>query len=75
MTLLDAPVGSHLTVGDIPDDDTRLMALRLGIAEGARIEVASRVPGGPVVLRFGALEVALGREVCRAIPVAAAPRA
>jgi ferrous iron transport protein A len=68
-TLEKATVGETLCVKAILDDETATVAMRLGIAEGEIIYLASKVPGGPVIIRRGGMEIALGRELCRGIEV------
>ena len=72
LTLEKAKVGDILRVQRITDPETATMAMRLGISEGEILHLASKVPGGPVVIRRGAIEIALGRELCRTIEVALA---
>ena len=68
-TLEQAKVGDTLLIRKIGDPETATMAMRLGISEGEVLMLASKVPGGPVVIRRGAVEIALGRELCRWIEV------
>ncbi|HEY9745994.1 MAG TPA: FeoA family protein [Oculatellaceae cyanobacterium] len=69
LTLEQAKVGDVLLIRRIADPVTSTVAMRLGISEGEVLELASKVPGGPVVIRRGAVEIALGRELCRQIEV------
>ncbi|MGE0200251.1 MAG: ferrous iron transport protein A [Candidatus Melainabacteria bacterium] len=64
-----APPGMRVWIHQIPDPETATLALRLGIAEGQLVGVVARVPGGPVVLACGDVEVALGRPIARHIAV------
>lgn len=64
-----ANVGDFLHVKAIPDPNAATMAMRLGIAEGEQITIAAKVPGGPMVIRRGAIEIALGRDICQGIEV------
>jgi ferrous iron transport protein A len=68
-TLEQAKVGDTLLIRRITDPETAITAMRLGVSEGEVLELASKVPGGPVVIRRGAVEIALGRELCRQIEV------
>jgi ferrous iron transport protein A len=68
-TLEHAKIGDRLRVIAITDPETATNALRLGVAEGEILEIASKIPGGPVVIRRGGMEIALGRELCRSIHV------
>lgn len=68
-TLEQAKAGDTLRIKRITDAETATNAMRLGVSEGEVLQVASKVPGGPVVIRRGAIEIALGRQLCRAIEV------
>ena len=69
MTLEQVKIGESIRITRINDPETATMAMRLGVSEGEVLQLASRVPGGPVVIRRGALEIALGRDLCRQIEV------
>ncbi len=64
-----ANVGETLRVSRIEDPEVATLALRLGISEGASLRLTSKVPGGPLVVTRGKVEIALGREICRGIEV------
>ena len=68
-TLERAKAGDTLLVRKITDAETATIAMRLGIAEGETFFLASKIPGGPIVIRRGSVEIALGRELCRSIEV------
>jgi len=57
------------TVSHIPDETLRAQLLRFGIATGSRVPCHARLPFGPVVLRFGRQEIALGRQLAEQIKV------
>lgn len=67
------PQGTHGTVVRVDGEDNQAMAIRLGLSEGSAIMVLSKVPGGPLVIAKGSLEIALGREICKAIAVEVLP--
>lgn len=69
MTLDQIVPGQRITITAISDDFARLQAIRFGIAEGARAQCQNVIPGGPVVLRKGKQEMALGRNLARRIEV------
>jgi len=52
-----------------PEGQARITALRFGIAEGTHVACAARIPAGPIVLRSGRQEVAVGRGLARRIHV------
>lgn len=68
-TLEQAKVGDMIRIRRILDPETATIAMRLGVSEGEVLKLASKIPGGPVVIRRGAVEIALGRELCKGIEV------
>lgn len=69
MTLDQAIPGQEFTIKAIDDDFIRLQAIRFGIAEGARASCQAVLPGGPVVVRKGKQELAMGRKLAVRIQV------
>jgi Fe2+ transport system protein FeoA len=69
MTLVETIPGQAFIITSIQDDFARLQAIRFGIAEGARAICQTVVPGGPVVVRKGKQEMALGRNLANRIQV------
>jgi len=69
MCLSDLRRGEWARVLNIPDDTLRVQLLRFGIHDGSRVRCHARLPFGPVVLRYGGQEIALGREVARSIEI------
>lgn len=47
----------------------RAQALRLGMGEGSTVSCITSIPSGPVVLRSGRQEVAIGRGLARRIRI------
>jgi Fe2+ transport system protein FeoA len=68
-TLADARAGDCMLVTSVNDPDARVTALRFGMAEGACVHCVARIPAGPIVLRSGRQEIAVGRELARRISV------
>jgi Fe2+ transport system protein FeoA len=68
-TLADARRGQHFTVTAVDDEHARVTCLRFGMAEGARVSCVTRIPAGPIVLRSGRQEIAVGRELAKRISV------
>ena len=68
-TLADARQGQHFTVTSVDDERARVTALRFGMAEGACVQCVQRIPAGPIVLRSGRQEIAVGRELAKRIQV------
>lgn len=69
MTLDSAEVGDELLVKQIPDPTAATVAMRLGISSGEILTLAAKIPGGPLVVTRGDMEIALGREICKGIEV------
>ncbi len=69
MTLDQTQPGQAFIITSIEDDFARLQAIRFGIAEGARAICQTILPGGPVVVRKGKQEMALGRNLALRIQV------
>ncbi len=61
--------GDSCHVVAIGDEMARINALRFGMAEGACISCVTRVPAGPIVVRSGMQEIAIGRKLAQRIDV------
>lgn len=68
-TLADARTGQRFVVTRVGDEDARITALRFGMAEGACVHCTARIPAGPIVLRSGRQEIAVGRDLAKMIDV------
>lgn len=68
-TLADARRGDRMVVTGVDDDRARIHAIRFGMAEGACVQCVTRIPAGPIVLRSGRQEIAVGRELAKRITV------
>lgn len=68
-TLAGMRAGERAEIVDIPDATARAQALRFGMGAGARVRCVSTIPGGPVVLRAGRQEIAIGRGLARRIAI------
>ncbi len=68
-TLAEARAGQHFTVTAVDDERARITALRFGMAEGACVQCVARIPAGPIVLKSGRQEIAVGRELAKRIRV------
>ena len=71
MCLSDLRKGQSATVTYIPDESLRIQLLRFGITAGCHVRCHTRLPFGPVVLKYGGQEIAVGREVARKVAIAA----
>ncbi len=67
--LKQAQAGDKLKIVALSNPSTALMAIRLGLCEGETIELSRKIPGGPFIILKGAVEIALGRELCSEITV------
>jgi Fe2+ transport system protein FeoA len=68
-TLADARAGQRFTVMAVDDERARVTALRFGMAEGACVQCVARIPAGPIVLRSGRQEIAVGRGLAERIRI------
>jgi Fe2+ transport system protein FeoA len=71
MTLDMVRRGDFIRILKIHDAQVRVQAIRFGIGEGADVHCSENLPAGPIVLRRGRQEIALGRGIARAISVEA----
>jgi len=72
-TLADARAGQRFVVTGVEDAGARVTALRFGMAEGACVHCTARIPAGPIVLRSGRQEIAVGRQLAKSITVRLMP--
>ena len=69
MCLCDMKKGERAVVSEVPEGELRHKLLRFGIAPGAKLKVHAKPPLGPVVVRFGGQEIALGRDIAKQVKV------
>ncbi|MDX2085334.1 MAG: FeoA family protein [Candidatus Melainabacteria bacterium] len=63
--LSDCLVGQTVCVNRIETTEVQLQALQFGILPASQFLIQAKLPaGGPLVLRMGPMEVALGRALC-----------
>jgi ferrous iron transport protein A len=67
--LSKARSGDRLEIVTVDDEHARVQALRFGMAEGACVECVTRIPAGPIVLKSGRQEIAVGRALAGRITV------
>ncbi len=70
MTLDSAGPGEQITVLKVPSGEVHANLVRLGIEEGSELTCVLRMPAGPVVVRRGNFEVAVGKRTASQIEVA-----
>lgn len=68
-TLDCARRGEQLQIVSVDDQHARVQALRFGMAEGACVECVTRIPAGPLVIKSGRQEIAVGRALAKRISV------
>jgi Fe2+ transport system protein FeoA len=61
--------GDRIEIVSVDDKHARVQALRFGMAEGARVECVTRIPAGPLVIKSGRQEIAVGRKLAKNISV------
>ncbi len=61
--------GDLLEIVSVDDDNARVQALRFGMSQGACVECITRIPAGPIVLKSGRQEIAVGRSLADRIRV------
>jgi Fe2+ transport system protein FeoA len=61
--------GERIEIVSVDDQHARVQALRFGMAEGACVECVTKIPAGPLVLKSGRQEIAVGRALAKRISV------
>ncbi len=61
--------GEKIEIVSVNHPDARMQALRFGMAEGANVECVTKIPAGPLVIRSGRQEIAVGRSLAKRINV------
>jgi Fe2+ transport system protein FeoA len=61
--------GERMEIVSVDDTHARVQALRFGMAEGAHVECVTKIPAGPLVLKSGRQEIAVGRALAKRISV------
>jgi len=61
--------GERAEVIEVDDQDIRAKVMRLGICRGEMVSCVTKVPAGPIVLKHGRQEIALGRALAKKISV------
>ncbi|MBN1192786.1 MAG: ferrous iron transport protein A [Coriobacteriia bacterium] len=68
-TLACLTPGNSAVIESIECPNARAQALRFGMGEGATVSCVTVIPSGPLVLRSGRQEIAVGRGLARRIRV------
>lgn len=61
--------GERIEIVSVDDAHARVQALRFGMAEGACVTCVTRIPAGPLVIKSGRQEIAVGRALAKRISV------
>ena len=69
MNLEDAPKKQLLQVVSINNEKLLEDALRFGIESGESLQIINKLPGGPIVIQKSQQQIAIGRELAKAIQV------
>lgn len=67
--LSDTIPGEIIEVISVDDDFARIQALRFGINPGAVVSTTAKLPSGPIVIKSGRQEIAIGRSLAEKIGV------
>lgn len=72
MNMSELKRGQKAVVKHIGNDVVRAQAIRFGISEGSEVYIEEIMPSGPVILRRGTMQYAVGRNLARQIQVESA---
>jgi Fe2+ transport system protein FeoA len=61
--------GDKIEIISVDDSDARVQAMRFGMCEGANVECVTKIPAGPLVIKSGRQEIAVGRSLAKRINV------
>lgn len=61
--------GEKFEIVSVNDNAARVQALRFGVCEGANVECVTKIPAGPLVIKSGRQEIAVGRSLAKRISV------
>ena len=61
--------GDKVIIKHIVSELVRAQAIRFGISEGSEVSVEEVLPAGPVILRRGSMQYAIGRNLAQQIQV------
>ena len=69
MNLEDAPKKLILEIVSINQEKLSEDALRFGIECGECVQIINKLPGGPIVIQKNQQQIAIGRELAKAIEI------
>jgi Fe2+ transport system protein FeoA len=61
--------GEKIEIISVNDSNARMQAMRFGMCEGANVECVTKIPAGPLVIKSGRQEIAVGRSLAKRISV------
>jgi Fe2+ transport system protein FeoA len=61
--------GDKIEIVSVDHPDARVQAMRFGVCEGASVECVTKIPAGPLVIKSGRQEIAVGRSLAKQINV------
>ena len=61
--------GDKIEIISVDHPDARVQALRFGMCEGSSVECVTKIPAGPLVIKSGRQEIAVGRSLAKRISV------
>lgn len=61
--------GETVVIKKINDDNMRAYAMRLGLDQGVTITCHEIIPAGPIIVRKGNQEIAVGRNFAKKIEI------
>ena len=61
--------GEKFEIVSVDHPDARVQAFRFGMCEGANVECVTKIPAGPLVIKSGRQEIAVGRSLAKRINV------
>jgi ferrous iron transport protein A len=69
MKLSEVKKGQIFKILNISNSSARQQTIRLGIGEGSTVSCSHKLPYGPIILKLGMQEVAIGRNLANEIKV------
>jgi ferrous iron transport protein A len=74
MFMSELKSGDKAIIRHIVSELVRAQAIRFGISEGSEVSVDEVLPAGPVILRRGTMQYAIGRNLAQQIQVESSMR-
>jgi Fe2+ transport system protein FeoA len=71
VTLDTLKKGENALIAEQLDPEDAINTMRIGLIPGQIVQVLAKIPGGPMVLRLGHAELAIGKDLSQRINVEA----